>query len=225
MCWSESLFAECIGEGTMFSTPYIAGKTIDVPPSALSDVVNPANQRPFARIFMAKAEHMRAAIDAADAARASWAAALPAERERILHRAADELEKATPELVELLIDEAGSTFGKAHFEVSFAANMLRSIAGEARRIHGDVMASDVPGLISLAIRRPLGVVAGISPVNFPIVLSLKKAAFALAAGNTFVVQASEETSLIGLNPAEVFGRAGVAAGVVYGGPRARPTQA
>ena len=51
----------------MSSTPYIAGKNIDVPPSALSDVVNPANQRSFARIFMAKAEHMRAAIDAADA--------------------------------------------------------------------------------------------------------------------------------------------------------------
>ena len=80
----------------MFSTPYIAGKTIDVPPSALSDVVNPANQRPFARIFMAKAEHMRAAIDAAETAKTSWAAAPPAERERILHRAADELEKATP---------------------------------------------------------------------------------------------------------------------------------
>jgi len=66
----------------MFSTPYIAGKTIDVPPSALSEVFNPANQRPFARIFMAKAEHMRAAIDAADAAKASWAATPPAERER-----------------------------------------------------------------------------------------------------------------------------------------------
>jgi vanillin dehydrogenase len=143
----------------MLSTPYIAGKAIDVPPSALSDVVNPANQRPFARIFMAKAEHMRAAIDAADTAKAAWAATPPAGREAILHRAAEELEKALPELVELLIDEAGSTFGKAHFEVPFAANMVRSIAGEARRIHGDVMASDVPGLISLAIRRPLCVVA------------------------------------------------------------------
>src|SRR5260370_19327610 len=97
MCWSESLFAECIREGTMFSTPYIAGKTIDVPPSALCDVVNPANQRPFARIFMAKAEHMRAAIDAADAPKASWAAAAPAERHRILHRPAYDLDDATPD--------------------------------------------------------------------------------------------------------------------------------
>src|SRR6266851_9181822 len=207
----------------MFSTPYIAGKTIDVPPSALCDVVNPANQRPFARIFMAKAEHMRAAIDAADAAKASWAAAAPAERERILHRAADELEKATPELVELLIDEGGSTFGKAHFEVPFAANMVRSIAGEARRIHGDVMASDVPGLISLAIRRPLGVVAGISPFNFPLVLSTKKVCLALAAGNTFILKPSEETSLLGLKIAEIFEKAGLPEGVLKVVPGDGPT--
>ena len=210
----------------MFSTPYIAGKAIDVPPSAFTDVVNPANQMPIARIFMAEEQHMLAAIDAADAAKEAWSKTPPGERERILFRAADELEKATQELVELLIDEAGSTFGKAHFEVPFAANMVRSIAGEARRIHGDVMTSDVPGLMSIAIRRPLGVVAGISPFNFPVVLSLKKVAFALAAGNTFVLKPSEETSLIGLKLAEVLERAGVPAGVfnVVPGDGARMAQ-
>jgi len=197
----------------MSATPYIGGKNIDVPPSAFSDVVNPANQKPFARIFMAQEQHMRAAIDAADAAKKSWVATVPAQREAILMRAADELEKATEEMCELLIDEAGSTFGKAHFEVGFAANLVRSIAGEARRIHGDVFPSDIPGMISLAIRRPLGVVAGISPFNFPVVLSLKKVAFALACGNTMVLKPSEETSLVGLKLAEIFARAGVPAGV------------
>jgi vanillin dehydrogenase len=197
----------------MLSTPYIGGKALDIPPSLLTDVINPASQKPFAKIFMAQEEHMRAAINAADAAKATWAATVPAEREKILFRAADELEKATDELVELLISEGGSTFGKAHFEVPFAANMVRSIAGEARRIPGHVFASDVPGLMSMAIRRPLGVVAGISPFNFPIVLSLKKVAFALAAGNAFVLKPSEETSLVGLKLAEVFERAGTPAGV------------
>ena len=83
----------------MFSTPYISGKTLDIPPSMLTDVVNPANQKPFAKIFMGKAEHMRAAIDAADAARTSWAATLAAERERLLMRFADELEAARNETV------------------------------------------------------------------------------------------------------------------------------
>jgi acyl-CoA reductase-like NAD-dependent aldehyde dehydrogenase len=197
----------------MFSTPYIAGKAIDIPASALTDVLNPANQLPFAKIFMAQEQHMRAAIDAADAAKTSWAATPPSERERILHRAADGLESAKQEIVELLIDEGGATFGKAMFEVPFAANLVHSIAGEARRVQGEVFSSDGPGLFSMAIRRPLGVVAGISPFNFPVILSLKKVAFALAVGNTFVLKPSEETSLLGLKLAEVFERAGVPAGV------------
>jgi vanillin dehydrogenase len=198
----------------MISTPYIDGKAIDVPSSALSDVMNPANQKPFAKIFMGQEQHMRAAIDAAHAAKGAWGNSPAALREKILHRAADELEAATGELVDLLVGEGGSTFGKAHFEIPFAANMLRSIAGEARRVQGDVFPSDVSGLLSLAIRRPLGVVAGISPFNFPIVLSLKKVAFALATGNTFVLKPSEETSLVGLKLAEVFARAGLPPGVL-----------
>jgi acyl-CoA reductase-like NAD-dependent aldehyde dehydrogenase len=209
----------------MFSTPYISGKALDIPASLLTDVVNPANQRPFAKIFMAQAQHMRAAIDAADAAKAAWGATLAADRERVLTRAADELEAARGEMVDLLIDEAGSTFGKAQFEVSFAGNLVRSIAGEARRIRGDVFPSDVPGLISMAIRRPLGVVAGISPFNFPVVLSLKKVVFALACGNTFVLKPSEETSLVGLKLAEIFERAGLPAGVLNVVPGDGPTLA
>jgi len=209
----------------MASTPYIAGKNIEVPPSALTDVINPASQQPFARIFMAQEHHMRAAIDAADAAKKSWGETLPAQREAILLKAADELEKARNEMVEILIGEAGSTFGKAQFEVSFAGNMVRSIAGEARRIHGDVFPADVPGLISMAIRRPLGVVAGISPFNFPVVLSVKKIAFALATGNTFILKPSEETSLVGLKLAEIFERAGLPAGVLNVVPGDGPTMA
>jgi acyl-CoA reductase-like NAD-dependent aldehyde dehydrogenase len=209
----------------VISTPYIAGKAIDIPDSALTDVLNPANQLPFAKIFMAQEQHMRAAIDAADAAKASWSATPPCERERILHRAADGLELAKQEIVDLLIEEGGATFGKAMFEVPFAANMVHSIAGEARRVQGEIFSSDGPGLFSMAIRRPLGVVAGISPFNFPVILSLKKVAFALAVGNTFVLKPSEETSLLGLKLAEVFERAGVPAGVFNVVPGDGPTMA
>jgi aldehyde dehydrogenase (NAD+) len=209
----------------MLSTPYIDGKAIEVSPSAMSDVLNPANQKPFARVFMAQEQHMRAAIDAAHAAKAAWGNSPAALREKILHRAADELEAATNDIVDLLIGEGGSTFGKAHFEIPFAANMLRSIAGEARRVQGDVFPSDVSGLLSLAIRRPLGVVAGISPFNFPVVLALKKVAFALATGNTFVLKPSEETSLVGLKLAEIFEKAGLPPGVLNVVPGDGPTLA
>ena len=209
----------------MSSTPYISGKNLDIPASLLTDVINPANQRPFAKIFMAQEQHMRAAIDAADSAKAAWAASLPAERERLIMRFADELEAARNEMVDLLIDEGGSTFGKAQFEVSFAGNLIRSIAGEARRIHGEVFPADVPGLISMAIRRPLGVVAAMSPFNFPVVLSMKKVAFALACGNTVVLKPSEETSLVGLKLAEIMERSGAPAGIFNVVPGDGPTMA
>ena len=123
----------------------------------------------------------------------------------------------------MLIDEAGSTFGKAQFEVSFTVNMLRAVSGEARRIQGSVMPADVPGMMSIAIRRPLGVVAGIAPFNFPLVLATKKVCLALAAGNTFVLKPSEETSLVGLKIAELFQKAGLPAGVLNVVPGDGPT--
>jgi len=198
----------------MYTTPYIGGKPIEAPPVAFADVVNPANQRQFAKVFMGQADHMRKAIDAADAAKKTWMPTLAAERELLLLRAADALEAARKEVADLLIDEAGSTFGKAQFEVSFVVNMLRSVAGEARRIHGDIIPADVPGMLSLAIRRPLGVVAGIAPFNFPLILGTKKVCLALAAGNTFVLKPAEEASLVGLKIAEIFERAGLPAGVL-----------
>jgi vanillin dehydrogenase len=207
----------------MYTTPYINGEAIDAPLAAFTDVVNPANLQPFARILMAQPEHMRKAIDAAYAAKDSWGNSLAAERELILQRAADVLESSRQEVVDLLIDEAGSTFGKAQFEVSFTVNMLRAVAGEARRIQGSVMPADVPGMISIAIRRPLGVVAGIAPFNFPLVLATKKVCLALAAGNTFVLKPSEETSLVCLKIAEVFHKAGLPAGVLNVVPGDGPT--
>jgi vanillin dehydrogenase len=207
----------------VFTTPFINGSPIEAPSGALTDVLNPANQLPFAKVFMGQAEHMRKAIDAADAAKSAWGQTLAAERELVLLHTADALESGRQEVVDILIGEAGSTFGKAQFEVSFTVNMLRAVAGEARRIHGDIIPSDVPGMMSLAIRRPLGVVAGIAPFNFPLVLATKKVCLALAAGNTFVLKPSEETSLLGLKIAEIFQRAGLPAGVLNVVPGDGPT--
>jgi vanillin dehydrogenase len=207
----------------MFTTPYINGAPIEAPPTAFADVVNPASRRAFAKVLMAQPDHMRRAIDAAFAAKDTWGRTLAAERELILQRAADVLESSRQEVVDLLIDEAGSTFGKAQFEVSFTVNMLRAVSGEARRIQGSVIPADVPGMMSIAIRRPLGVVAGIAPFNFPIILATKKVCLALAAGNTFVLKPSEETSLIGLKIAEIFQKAGLPPGVLNVVPGDGPT--
>ena len=197
-----------------FTAPYINGQTIDVDDSTLTAVVNPANGQTIAKVFMAGPEHMTKAIDAAYAAKDAWGNTTPSTRELILIRAADVLEAMRMDVVKILIEEAGSTFGKSQFEVSYVVGVLRSAAGECRRILGHTIPSDTPGRFSMAIRRPLGVVGGIAPFNFPLILAVKKVAFALAAGNTFVLKPSEETSLIGLKIAEIFEKAGLPAGVL-----------
>src|ERR1700683_209382 len=196
------------------TTPYINGQMIEIEPSDMTPVVNPANGKAFSKVFMARPEHMTRAIDAAYAVKDVWGNTLPSERELILIRSSDVLESMRAEVVDLLIDEGGATFGKSQFEVSFVVGVLRSAAGECRRVMGQTIPCDVPGRISMAIRRPLGVVGGIAPFNFPLILATKKVALALAAGNTFVLKPSEETSLVGLQIAEVFDKAGLPPGVL-----------
>src|ERR1700730_15107160 len=145
------------------TAPYIDGQTIEIEPSAMTAVVNPANGKPFSKVFMARPEHMTRAIDAAYAVKDVWGNSLPSERELILFRAADVLESMRAEVVDLLIEEGGATFGKSQFEVSYVVGVLRSAAGECRRIMGNTIPCDIPGRISMSIRRPLGVVGGIAP--------------------------------------------------------------
>ncbi len=198
----------------MMTAPYINGHAIDEEAASMTPVVNPASGKTFSKVFMARPEHMTRAIDAAYAVKDVWGNTLPSERELILIRAADVLESMRSEVVDLLIDEGGATFGKSQFEVSYVVGTLRSAAGECRRIMGQTIPSDTPGRFSMAIRRPLGVVGGIAPFNFPLILATKKVAFALAAGNTFVLKPSEETSLVGLKIAEIFDKAGLPPGVL-----------
>jgi vanillin dehydrogenase len=196
------------------TAPYINGKTIEADAALMTAVVNPANGKTIAKVFMARPEHMTRAIDAAYAVKDVWGNTTPSERELILIRAADVLDSMRAEVVDLLIEEGGATFGKSQFEVSYVVGVLRSAAGECRRIMGNTIPCDTPGRFSMAIRRPLGVVGGIAPFNFPLILATKKVAFALAAGNTFVLKPSEETSLIGLKIAEIFEKAGLPPGVL-----------
>ncbi len=196
------------------TTPYINGQMIEVEPAAMTPVMNLPAAAGFRRSSWRSPATTTRAIDAAYAVKDVWGNTLPSERELILIRAADVLESMRAEVVDLLIEEGGATFGKSQFEVSYVVGVLRSAAGECRRIMGNTIPCDVPGRISMAIRRPLGVVCGIAPFNFPLILATKKVAFALAAGNTFVLKPSEETSLVGLKIAEIFDKAGLPPGVL-----------
>ena len=193
---------------------FIDGEWAASSSGTILDDINPATGDVFGRVHQASADDLERAIAAAYRARESWGNTLASEREAILLRAADVLEKRIPEVADVLIDEAGSTFGKAMFEASFVVNLLRSAAGECRRITGETMPSDSPGVFSMSVRRPLGVIAGIAPFNFPFLLAMKKVALALAAGNTFVLKPASYTPVTGLKIGEIFEAAGLPKGVL-----------
>jgi vanillin dehydrogenase len=188
----------------------------------LADDVNPATGEVFARISQASAQDVEDAIAAAHGARIAWQKMLANEREALLHRAAEIIASQADQIRDLLIEETGSVFMKAPWEVSYAIECLRVAAGCIRQPFGDTFPASATGQVGMTIRQPLGVIAGIAPFNSPFLLSMKKIAFALAAGNTFVLKPSDLAPLSGLKIAEVFAAAGLPAGVlnVIPGPAA-----
>ena len=193
---------------------FIGGEWVASSGNTILDDINPATGKVYARVHHASEADVERAIAAAHGARVAWGNSLANQREIILLKAADILEQRIPEIADVLMDEAGSVFGKAMFESSFVVNLLRSAAGECRRITGETMPSDSPGVFSMSVRRPLGVIAGIAPFNFPFLLAMKKVALALAAGNTFILKPSPYTPVTGLKIAEIFEAAGLPKGVL-----------
>src|SRR3972149_10823011 len=115
---------------------YIDDQWVASSKGLIEDDINPADGSVFARVHWAAREDLERALGVAHERFASWKHSLPAEREKILCRAADILETRMQEFSEVLIDEGGSPFGKSMFEVSFVVGMLRSVAGGCRRTFG-----------------------------------------------------------------------------------------
>jgi vanillin dehydrogenase len=180
----------------------------------LADDVNPATGLVFARTQQAGTDEVDEAIGAAATAAASWGKTLVAEREVVLLRAADIILRRTAEIRDMLIEECGSVFSKALWEIEYVVDALRAAAGDARHVMGETMPMTMPGQLSISVRKPLGVIAGIAPFNSPFLLSMKKIVYALATGNTFVLKPSEETPISGALIADIFDEAGLPAGVL-----------
>jgi acyl-CoA reductase-like NAD-dependent aldehyde dehydrogenase len=201
---------------------YINGVWREGSEGAVADDVNPATGEVFARIAQAGARDVEDALSAAHGARAAWAKMLVSEREALLLKTADIIASRAEEIRDLLIEETGSVFMKAPWEVSYAVECLRVAAACLRQPNGDTFPACARGQVGMTMRQPLGVIAGIAPFNSPFLLAIKKIAFALAAGNTFILKPSELAPLSGLKLAEVFHEAGLPAGVlnVIPGPAA-----
>lgn len=173
---------------------------------------NPENDTPCARVAEATAADVDLAVRTAHEAFAGYRKTLASEREAWLSKAAALIERDRDDFVDLLIDEVGSPFGKAQFEVQYAINCLRAAAGVARRVTGQTIPSELPGRFSMSVREPVGVIASISPFNVPLLKDVKLSATPLATGNTVVLLSSEEAPLVANRLAEVYHEAGLPAG-------------
>jgi acyl-CoA reductase-like NAD-dependent aldehyde dehydrogenase len=128
---------------------YIGGAWTPALDGAVADDFNPATGALFARVSQAGRADAERAVEAAYAAREGWARTIVSERAAFLLRAADVLAGKVEEIREVLIDESGSTFGKAMFEVSYCIDLLRSAAGDARHIFGETLPHSMPGQVGM----------------------------------------------------------------------------
>jgi acyl-CoA reductase-like NAD-dependent aldehyde dehydrogenase len=132
-----------------------------------------------------------AAVDAAHAAFGGWSRSAPGDRRTILLKAAELLSERGPQIAQVVTEETGGVFGWGMFNVALASNMLREAAAQTYGLIGEVIPSDVPGKLAMAIRQPAGVVVAIAPWNAPVILSTRSIATPLAFANTVVLKASE----------------------------------
>ncbi|ATN34905.1 salicylaldehyde dehydrogenase [Rhizobium sp. ACO-34A] len=155
-----------------------------------------------------------AAADAAAAAFPAWAALGPNARRAVLLKAADALAAKGDAFVAAMASEIGATVAWARFNVMLASSMLREAAALTTQVSGEVIPSDKPGCLSMAIREPAGVVLGIAPWNAPVILGVRALATPLACGNSVVFKASEICPRTHALIVEALEEGGLPAGVV-----------
>ena len=195
-------------------TLLIAGRDVPASGSATFNRLNPISGDVATRAAAACVADARAAADAAAAAFPKWSAIGPSERRAKLNKAADLLESRAAQFASILTTETGATGGWGHFNVHLAANMLREAASMTTQISGEVVPSDVPGSLAMALRQPVGVVLGIAPWNAPIILGVRAIALPLACGNTVILKASEVCPATHRLIGAVLNEGGVGEGVV-----------
>lgn len=156
----------------------------------------------------------RSAADRAQAAFPLWAAMGPNARRAVLMKAAEALEARKDAFVEAMMGEIGATAGWAGFNLMLAAGMVREAASITTQIGGEVIPSDKPGCMAMALREPVGPILGIAPWNAPIILGVRAIAVPLACGNSVVLKASETCPRTHELIVEAFAEAGFPEGTV-----------
>ncbi|HJT40271.1 MAG TPA: aldehyde dehydrogenase [Sphingobium sp.] len=182
--------------------------------AATFDRANPVTGDIATRAAAAGVDDAIAAIEAAKAAFPAWSALGPNARRTALMKAADALDRRAADFIDAMMEEIGATEGWARFNIGLSSAMVREAAGLTTQIGGEVIPSDKPGCIAMAVREPAGVVLSMAPWNAPIILATRAIAVPLACGNTVVLKASEQCPRTHGLIIEAFVEAGLGGGIV-----------
>ncbi|MCV6593406.1 MAG: NAD-dependent succinate-semialdehyde dehydrogenase, partial [Silicimonas sp.] len=199
--------SDLLRTGSFIDGDWVPGKTT-------FDVFDPATRAPICAVADHGAAEAERAIEAAEAALAGWRATPPRERAVRLEAWCALIEAHANELAEILTLENGKPLAEALAELRYGNSYVKWYAEEARRIEGQILPSLIPDAQAFVTHEPVGVVAAITPWNFPSAMLTRKVAPALAAGCTIVVKPADETPLSALALAELASRAGLPKGVL-----------
>ncbi len=178
------------------------------------DRINPITGAVASTALAMKASDIGPIAEAAAAGFATWSALGPNARRAVLMKAAVALEARAEDFVDAMMGEIGATRGWALFNLGLAAGMVREAAALTTQISGEVIPSDKPGCLAMALREPVGVILGIAPWNAPIILGVRAIAVPLACGNSVILKASETCPRTHSIIIEAFAEAGFPEGVV-----------
>jgi succinate-semialdehyde dehydrogenase / glutarate-semialdehyde dehydrogenase len=181
--------------------------------SASIDVTNPVDERVIASVPKLGQKETRTAIEGAEKAQKLWAKKTAKERAGILRKWFTLMMENQEDLAQILTAEQGKPLAESRGEIAYGASFIEWFAEEARRVYGETIPVPFPNGRAIVIKQPVGVIACITPWNFPNAMITRKAGAALAAGCAMVVKPAGETPLSALAMAELGERAGIPAGV------------
>ncbi|MDF2051357.1 CoA-acylating methylmalonate-semialdehyde dehydrogenase [Arthrobacter sp. Cr_A7] len=192
---------------------YVGGQQTPGTSGRFGDVFDPCTGRVQARVPLAGRDEVQNAVAAAGKAQAEWAAMNPQRRARILLAFVDLVNRNMDELARLLSSEHGKTLADSRGDIQRGLEVVEFAAGAPHLLKGEFSSEAGAGIDIHSLRQPLGVVAGITPFNFPAMIPLWKSGPALAAGNAFILKPSERDPSVPLRLAELYSEAGVPDGV------------
>jgi malonate-semialdehyde dehydrogenase (acetylating)/methylmalonate-semialdehyde dehydrogenase len=193
---------------------FIGGKHVPGKSGRTAEVFQPMTGEVIARVALASKDELRQAVENAKAAQPAWAATNPQRRARVLMKFLELIAKEMDPLAELLAREHGKTISDAKGDIQRGVEVAEFCVGIPHQLKGEYTEGAGPGIDMYSIRQPLGVVAGITPFNFPAMIPLWKLAPAIACGNAYILKPSERDPGVPMRLAELMIEAGLPAGIL-----------